>query len=91
MFDIHAMAHRPKPDPVSYANFCTTFDVRPTTALFVEDSVHNLEPAHAMGMTTIWINHSSDGEAGGTDRPAYVDHEITDLSDWLHEITGEFA
>jgi putative hydrolase of the HAD superfamily len=91
MFDIHAMAHRPKPDPVSYANFCTTFDVRPTTALFVEDSVHNLKPAHAMGMTTIWINHSSDGEAGGTDRPAYVDHEITDLSDWLHEITGEFA
>jgi putative hydrolase of the HAD superfamily len=91
MMDIHAMDHRPKPDPVSYAKFCATFHVRPETALFVEDSVHNLEPAHAMGMTTVWINHSSDAEAGGTDCPAYVDHEIADVGDWLHEITGEFA
>lgn len=91
MLDIHAMDHRPKPDPASYQKFCATFDVRPQSALFVEDSVHNLEPAYAMGMTTVWINHSSDGEAGGTDRPAYVDHEIADVGDWLHEVRGEFA
>ncbi len=91
MMDIHTMDHRPKPDPVSYAKFCAQFDVQPETALFVEDSVHNLEPAHAMGMTTVWINHSSDREAGGKERPAYVDHEITDVADWLHEVTGEFA
>lgn len=91
MLDIHAMDHRPKPDPASYDKFCIQFDVRPATALFVEDSAHNLEPAHAMGMTTVWINHSSDGEAGGTERPSYVDHEIADIGNWLHEITGEYA
>jgi putative hydrolase of the HAD superfamily len=91
MVDIHAMNHRPKPDPASYALFCTAFGVRPETALFVEDSVHNLEPAHSMGMTTVWINHSSDGESGGNERPRYVDHEITDVGNWLHEVTGEFA
>ncbi len=91
MFDIHDMAHKPKPDPSSYAKFCGAFGVSPGRALFVEDSVHNLEPAHAIGMTTVWINHSQDSEAGAATRPAYVDHEITDVGDWLHQITGEFA
>ncbi len=80
MFDIHCMEHRPKPDRTSYDRFCATFDFAPETALFVEDSVHNLEPAKAMGMTTVWVNHS--GEA----RPGYVDHEISDVADWLHDI-----
>jgi putative hydrolase of the HAD superfamily len=91
MLDIHAMDHRPKPDPASYAKFCAHFDVRPECALFVEDSAHNLEPAHAMGMTTVWINHTRKSEGEAVDRPAYVDHEIADVGDWLHEITGEFA
>jgi putative hydrolase of the HAD superfamily len=95
MLDIHEMEHRPKPAMESYERLCTMFDITPKSALFVEDSVDNLEPAHAMGMTTVWINHSSDGEAGGNDRPAYVDHEIADVSDWLDQITldvsGEFA
>jgi putative hydrolase of the HAD superfamily len=95
MLDIHQMEHRPKPAMESYQRLCTMFDVAPKSALFVEDSVQNLEPAHAMGMTTVWINHSSDREAGSTDRPAYVDHEIADVADWLHEVTldvsGEFA
>jgi putative hydrolase of the HAD superfamily len=91
MLDIHTMEHRPKPAMESYERLCAMFGIAPKSALFVEDSVHNLEPAHAMGMTTVWINHSSDGEAGGADRPAYVHHEIIDVGDWLHEITGEFA
>ncbi len=91
MMDIHVMNHKPKPEPASYEKFCAMFDVQPACALFVEDSVHNLEPAHAMGMTTVWINHNSDGEAGGKERPPYVDHEIADVADWLHEVTGEYA
>lgn len=95
MLDIHDMEHRPKPAMESYERLCTMFGIAPKSALFVEDSAHNLEPAHAMGMTTVWIIHSSDNEAGGKDRPAYVDHEIGDVADWLHDIThhvsGEFA
>ena len=85
LFDIHQMEHQPKPKPESYDRFCREFDINPTTALFVEDSAHNLEPAKAIGMTTVWVNHATDAESGG-DIPHYVDHEITDVADWLHSI-----
>jgi putative hydrolase of the HAD superfamily len=85
LFDIHQMEHQPKPKPESYDRFCREFDIDPTTALFVEDSAHNLEPAKAIGMTTVWINHATDPESGG-DTPHFVDHEITDVADWLHTI-----
>ena len=87
MIDIHGMSHRPKPDPASYDLLCRTFDITSERALFVEDSAHNLEPAKALGMTTVWIDHS----AADTETPSYVDHRITDVADWLHEVTGEFV
>jgi putative hydrolase of the HAD superfamily len=85
MFDIHLMDHRPKPEPESYTRMCKAFDIDPTATIFFEDSTHNLEPAKAMGMTTAWINHESDSEAG-QDCPDFVDHEIHNLADWLHTI-----
>jgi putative hydrolase of the HAD superfamily len=85
MLDIHEMEHRPKPAMESYDRLCKMFGINPTSALFVEDSAHNLQPAKAMGMTTVWVNHGSDHEAGG-ERPHFVDHEITDVADWLHSI-----
>jgi putative hydrolase of the HAD superfamily len=85
MLDIHQMEHRPKPATESYERLCAMFDIQPNAALFIEDSAHNLEPAKAMGMTTVWVNHSSDHEAGG-ERPHFVDHEIQDVADWLHNI-----
>jgi putative hydrolase of the HAD superfamily len=85
VFDIHQMEHQPKPKPESYDRFCQKFGVNPATALFVEDSAHNLEPAKAMGMTTVWINHHADAESG-SECPPFVDYEITDVADWLHSI-----
>jgi putative hydrolase of the HAD superfamily len=82
MFDIHAMAHRPKPAPESYAALCKAFDIAPERAAFFEDSAHNLAPAKALGMTTVWVNHEADSESGGI-CPDYVDHEISDLAAWL--------
>ncbi len=85
MLDIHQMQHRPKPAAESYDRLCAMFGIDPARALFVEDSAHNLEPAKAMGMTTVWVNHGSDAEAA-REKPGYVDHEITDVADWLHSI-----
>lgn len=82
MFDIHLLQHRPKPDPTGYARMSEAFGVDPRSALFIEDSAHNLEPAKAMGMTTVWINHIADHEATGQ-RPPFVDYEINDLAQWL--------
>jgi putative hydrolase of the HAD superfamily len=88
--DIHAMDYMPKPAPASYAAMCERWAIAPASALFVEDMVRNLAPAKTLGMTTVWVNNGSE-QAGGEACPSYVDYEIADLSDWLHEITGEFA
>ena len=88
--DIHAMDYIPKPAPASYAALCDRWDIAPTSALFVEDMARNLAPAKALGMTTVWINNGSE-QAGGAACPSYIDYEITDLGDWLHDVTGELS
>lgn len=82
IFDIHRMEHKPKPATDSYHALCTQLGIEPTSALFVEDSAHNLEPAKSLGMTTIWVNHNGDAESADA-RPHYVDHEIADVASWL--------
>ena len=84
IFDIHRMEHRPKPDPASYRAFCDQLQVSPEHALFVEDSAHNLAPAKAMGMTTIWVKHAGEADSSGHDD--YIDHEIADVTQWLSSI-----
>ena len=84
IFDIHRMQHVPKPAAASYDSLCAQLDINPTRALFAEDSVHNLLPAKALGMTTIWVNHGTEPDSGDTEE--FVDHEIADLNDWLSSI-----
>ena len=45
----------PKPDPRTFDKMLTRFGVDPTTACFFEDTSKNLEPAHAIGMTTVLV------------------------------------
>jgi putative hydrolase of the HAD superfamily len=84
IFDIHRMQHLPKPVPTSYDRLCTELHIDPTRALFVEDSAHNLGPAKALGMTTIWVNH--DIGADSSDVEAFIDHEVADISGWLSSV-----
>jgi putative hydrolase of the HAD superfamily len=84
IFDIHRMQHVPKPAATSYDRLCAELDINPAHALFVEDSAHNLAPAKALGMTTIWVNHGTEADSSSTDE--YVDLEIADLNDWLSSI-----
>jgi putative hydrolase of the HAD superfamily len=85
VYDILRMDQKPKPDSISYEKLCNELTIDPASALFVEDSVHNLKPAKTMGMTTIWVNHATDAETSDH-CPAYVDYEITDLAHWLEDI-----
>ena len=84
IFDIHRMEHLPKPDPASYRAFCDQLKVDPKRALFVEDSAHNLVPAKALGMTTIWVKH--DGEADSSGHEDHIDLQIVDVTEWLSSI-----
>ena len=85
--DIHACAYQPKPHVASYESMVKAFGIEPTTSLFVEDMARNLKPAKAIGMTTVWVNNGS--ELGNHEADlSFIDYEIHDVGQWLHEITG---
>ena len=88
--DIHAMDYVPKPAPASYTAMCAQWDIDPQRALFAEDMARNLKPAKELGMTTLWVNNGSD-QASGSACHSFIDHETTDLTDWLHTLTKETA
>jgi putative hydrolase of the HAD superfamily len=85
--DIHATGYLPKPDPRAYAGLCDAYAIDPTRALFAEDMARNLPPAHAIGMTTVWIDNGSE-QGPGADLAQCIDFEISDLSDWLHAVVA---
>jgi putative hydrolase of the HAD superfamily len=84
IFDIHRMQHMPKPFAGSYDALCSELRIDATRALFVEDSAHNLVPAKALGMRTIWVKH--EGEDDSAAHQDHIDHEISDVTQWLSEI-----
>jgi putative hydrolase of the HAD superfamily len=45
----------PKPDPRTFARMTARFGVDPASACFFEDTPRNLEPAKAIGMTTVLV------------------------------------
>ena len=88
LHDIHAMDYVPKPDPRSYAAMCARYGIVPDRALFAEDMARNLEPAKALGMTTVWVDNGSEQAGRGAD-PGFIDYRTTDIGEWLTGITGE--
>ena len=87
MHDIVALGYVPKPAAAAYAHLCATHGIDPTRALFVEDMARNLVPAHAIGMTTVWVDNGS--EQGPGDARGHIDITITDVGDWLAGVAGE--
>ena len=81
------MNYTPKPDPASYRALCDRFGIDPARAIFIEDMARNLIPAKALGMTTVWVDNGSEQASHDAD-PAFIDYRITDIGDWLNEITG---
>ena len=85
--DIHAVTYRPKPDPHGYHMLRDDHGIDLAHAAFFEDMARNLKPAKALGMTTIWLNNGS--ESGHVDaHPAFIDHEIAELTPFLGQILG---
>ncbi len=85
LHDIHAMDYIPKPNPSAYAALCARYAIDPAQALFVEDMARNLEPAKALGMTTVWVDNGSERGSHGAD-PAFIDYTTHDIGVWLNEI-----
>jgi putative hydrolase of the HAD superfamily len=88
IFDIVASDYIPKPEPGPYHTMLEHFDVDPRSSVMVEDIARNLEPAAALGMTTVWVPGREDWSKQGADQ-GYVDHTAPDLPAWLSELAGQ--
>ena len=68
----------PKPDPRTFARMTERFGVDPARAAFFEDTIRNLPPAKAIGMTTVLVGpHALDAEA------PFADHRAAALGPFL--------
>ena len=97
MFDIHAADFIPKPNPKVYAGFLRRMRVTAVNAAMFDDLPHNLEPAHALGMTTVLVacgttdHPEHQAIAGWTALPDHIHHRTEALAPFLAEIGAGLA
>lgn len=82
-FDIEGAALTPKPQPGAYQRLIARFGFDPARAVLIEDTLRNLEPAHALGFVTVLV-----GPVHPAPLPEYVDHHAHDLKTFLAEALG---
>jgi putative hydrolase of the HAD superfamily len=88
IFDIAAAAYIPKPDPKPYDVIVRQFGIAPRRTAMVEDVARNLIPAHALGMTTVWVPGGPERAAPAPADAPYVHHRTgEDLAAWLNGLT----
>jgi len=78
VFDIEAGGLVPKPQRAAYLGLVEACALAPERALMIEDTMRNLEPAHALGFATALI-----GAIHPEPRPAYVQYWARDLKTLL--------
>jgi len=89
IFDIVTSDYVPKPRPGPYHKLLADHGIAPAGAAMFEDMPHNLEVAHALGMTTVLV-HSSYVDhpiqlkiRSWTEPPPHIDHMTEDLAAFL--------
>ncbi len=73
----------PKPAAEAHRSAARLAGIDPARSAMIEDSPANLRHPAAMGMTTIWLDHSTNGAS-----PSHVHHPITDLTGFLQTISA---
>ena len=86
VFTIEDADLTPKPAPSTFRHFIDRFGFDPHRAAFFEDTPRNLEPAKALGMTTVLI-----GDGHGKPLGDHIDHIAPDLLDFLTDLTFKDA
>jgi len=82
VYDIAAADYLPKPHRPTYERFLRRHSVDPVGAVMFEDIARNLEPAAALGMTTVWIPGRTEWAREGSDGD-HIDYVTADLAAWL--------
>lgn len=88
IFDIVDADYVPKPAPAVYERIVAEFDVPADSAVMLDDMTVNLEPAAALGMTTVWVrSHYSWSGDEAEDHP-HIHHKTNDVTEWLEGVVG---
>jgi putative hydrolase of the HAD superfamily len=86
IFDIHALEYvNPKPSREAFDRFLAAHGIAAPRAAMFDDLPHNLQTAHAVGMTTVWI------DCRATGRPEHQGNDWTALPDHIHHRTEALA
>jgi putative hydrolase of the HAD superfamily len=83
ILDIRALGYVPKPARGAYDRVVARAPGAPPSFALFDDRACNLEPAHALGMTTVWL---SNGTSVTTEESAFIDFETGELSAFLQSI-----
>jgi putative hydrolase of the HAD superfamily len=93
IFDIVASDYVPKPQPACYDVFLKAHGVDADAAAMFEDMPHNLEAAHALGMTTVlvhsnYLDHPAQLQMRKwTELPEHIHHATDNLTEFLGTLT----
>jgi putative hydrolase of the HAD superfamily len=74
--DVRDMNYESKPQLSAYRRICELLGLQPEECMLVEDNVRNLQPAKALGMTTVLV---ADGQDAAVDEVDYVIARIEDI------------
>ena len=78
VFHIHSFGFTPKPSPVGFERMIAAHGLDPATTAFFEDSERNLQPAKALGMTTVMV-----GPRAAASTAEFVDYRTAKLAPFL--------
>ncbi len=86
IFDIVAADYEPKPRRAAYERVLGKGAIDPETSAMFEDIARNLEAAHALGMTTVWVRPAESdmpGQADSASREELANHPH------IHHVTDD--
>jgi putative hydrolase of the HAD superfamily len=86
IIDVRDMAYESKPQAGAYRRICELLAVDPGECLLVEDNVRNLQPAKALGMTTVLVGHQETSADGSVDYVLSCIEELGDLMSRLNQL-----
>jgi putative hydrolase of the HAD superfamily len=80
VFHIASAGYVPKPSPEAFARMDAAHGIDPAATAFFEDSQRNLEPAAALGMTTVLV-----GPYAAESTAPFVHHRTAKLAPFLRD------
>jgi putative hydrolase of the HAD superfamily len=89
--DVRDFDFQSKPHPSAYQRILEILHVAPHRCIMVEDSIRNLAPARALGMTTVWVSDGVKATATGESGVDYCIPVIHHLGDVLDQLIGRAA